>query len=78
MEFAVPNPSPLTTKGARRNEGDIERQVFCGHYAQCLDQAVKRGWDAWTCRRCELRTHATPGLRPRDYAEQRPRGWNDL
>jgi len=30
------------------------RNLFCNFYDNCLDEAVKRGWNSWTCTRCEL------------------------
>jgi len=30
------------------------RNLFCGHYDDCLDEAVVRGWNSWSCARCEL------------------------
>jgi hypothetical protein len=30
------------------------RNLFCGHYDNCLDEAVKKGWNSWSCTRCPL------------------------
>ncbi len=35
------------------NEGG--RNLFCAHYNDCLDHAVKKSWDSWNCSRCALR-----------------------
>ena len=29
-----------------------DRNVFCPHYNQCLDHAVKFGWEYWACLDC--------------------------
>lgn len=31
-----------------------ERDVFCSHYNDCLNCAVKEDWENWTCSRCQL------------------------
>jgi hypothetical protein len=79
MEKAVvPAPTPLIQRGHKPPAGgDQERHVFCVYYQECLGKAVKAGWDAWTCRRCALRIQASQGLKTREFAEQRTRGWND-
>lgn len=33
--------------------GGERRNVYCPAYSRCLDQAVMKGWDDWTCRRCQ-------------------------
>lgn len=43
---SAPNP--------RRRKG--KRNVFCSYYNECLDQAVKRGWDFWDCSDCDYQT----------------------
>jgi hypothetical protein len=30
------------------------RNLFCHYYDACLDEAVKKGWNSWTCTRCAL------------------------
>ena len=30
------------------------RNFSCDHYADCLDEAVKRRWTSWTCAHCPL------------------------
>ena len=76
MEFGVPTPSRLIAK-PKSADGDVERHVFCAHYESCLGQAVRAGWDAWTCRRCALRFSAIQGPSTREFAQRRPRSWND-
>jgi len=39
----------------------VQRLVFCPLYQQCLDVAVRNGWEDFTCRRCPLaRQQAAP------------------
>jgi hypothetical protein len=30
------------------------RNLFCSFYDSCLDEAVRKGWNSWTCARCQL------------------------
>jgi hypothetical protein len=53
---------------------DDERNIFCLHYAGCLDHAVAEGWDNWTCRRCPLLHGAGHKPRAKDFAHDRRRG----
>lgn len=34
-----------------------ERNLFCSHYSNCLDYAIKEGWNSWDCSRCALKYH---------------------
>ena len=33
---------------------EFQRNLFCGHYDDCLDEAVKKGWNSFTCVRCPM------------------------
>ena len=33
------------------------RNVFCPHYDECLDLAIKKGWMAWHCHSCGERSN---------------------
>jgi hypothetical protein len=33
---------------------EAHRNLFCTFYDACLDEAVKRGWNSWTCTRCAM------------------------
>ncbi len=33
---------------------EFQRHLFCNHYDDCLDEAVKKGWNSFTCVRCPL------------------------
>lgn len=30
----------------------VPRRVLCSHYGRCLDLAILRGWQGFTCSRC--------------------------
>ena len=43
------SPSPSKQIG---NPVKVSRRVFCAHYQDCLDLAVTRHWDGFTCESC--------------------------
>jgi hypothetical protein len=53
---AKPFPTELTTpinlEGSRKLSVEAHRNLFCSAYDECLDEAVKRGWNSFTCVRC--------------------------
>jgi hypothetical protein len=53
-------------------DGRIEqhRNLFCGHYETCLDEAVNNRWISWTCGRC-VRLSQSGGGHPRVVAVAR-------
>lgn len=54
----VPNPvelpAPINPEGGLRQSVESHRNLFCANYDGCLDEAVKRGWNSFTCVRCAL------------------------
>lgn len=30
----------------------LRRNVFCGHYDACLDEAIQKGWENFSCSHC--------------------------
>ena len=44
------NPEPSGKHAGVENQ----RNLFCTHYDECLDEAVKKGWNSFTCVRCPL------------------------
>ena len=52
--LAKPSPTELTSPINPDRGVDGHRNLFCNFYDNCLDEAVKRGWNSWTCTRCEL------------------------
>ncbi len=54
-----PNPTELQSAinpeaNGRKQGVELHRKLFCQHYDDCLDEAVMRGWNSWTCARCPL------------------------
>lgn len=46
----VKGPSPSRKKG--------DRNVFCQRYSQCLDVAILKSWEKWSCIDCKFRKQA--------------------
>lgn len=72
-----PNPTELETAinpdaHGRKSGVETHRRLFCPHYDDCLDTAVMRGWNSWTCARCPL-VDASPEVEAglEGYATQR-------
>jgi hypothetical protein len=49
-----PCPTELTAPINPDRGVEGHRNLFCGYYDSCLDEAVNRGWNSWSCARCEL------------------------
>jgi hypothetical protein len=67
-----PYPSELASPINPDRGVEGHRNLFCSYYDACLDQAVKKGWNSWSCTRCELfaiRPDVEEGLET--YATQR-------
>lgn len=45
-------PAPINPEGGRKQSVEMHRNLFCTLYDNCLDEAVKRGWNSFTCIRC--------------------------
>lgn len=45
-------PAPINPEGGRKQSVEMHRNLFCLHYDNCLDEAVKRGWNSFSCVRC--------------------------
>lgn len=72
-----PNPANLPQTinpeaGPKRAGVETHRNLNCYHYDNCLDEAVRRGWQSFTCAKCPLYavTNA-PQLGIEAYATQR-------
>ena len=56
LVLAKPVPTELNTpinlEGSRKLSVESHRNLFCGHYDECLNEAVKKGWNSFTCVRC--------------------------
>lgn len=56
----LPYPTRVPARAAATSgDGAVKRLVFCPLYQQCLDVAVRNGWEDWTCRRCPLAAQQT-------------------
>jgi hypothetical protein len=70
-----PTPTELTTPINPDRGVDGHRNLFCNFYDGCLDEAVKKGWNSWSCTRCGLHAidlHVQGGIE--SYATQRRAG----
>jgi hypothetical protein len=74
--ISTPSPSERAEACAEPRRGD-ERNVFCAYYRECLDHAVRAGWDDWTCERCALKDSKGAVPHARDFATSRPRSLID-
>lgn len=45
-------PAPINPEGGRKQSVELHRNLFCTYYDGCLDEAVKKGWNSFTCLRC--------------------------
>jgi hypothetical protein len=73
--LAKPYPSELTAPINPDRGVEGHRNLFCSYYDGCLDEAVKKGWNSWSCTHCDLfalRPEVEQGLE--DYATQRRLG----
>lgn len=64
------NPEP----SGRSATVESLRNLFCNHYDGCLDEAVKKGWNSFTCVRCPMYTVGNQDLQEQGleaYATQR-------
>jgi hypothetical protein len=52
--LAKPTPTELSTPINPERGVEGHRNLFCSFYHGCLDEAVRRGWNGWTCGRCQL------------------------
>ncbi len=58
--------------GPKRAGVETHRNLNCHHYDNCLDEAVKEGWQSFTCVKCPLyELTAPPELGIEAYATQR-------
>lgn len=71
--LAKPTPTELSAPINPERGVEGHRNLFCSRYHGCLDEAVRRGWNSWTCERCQLfslqPTDGSAGLE--GYATQR-------
>jgi hypothetical protein len=68
----TPCPTPLPCALREEEAVESQRNLFCLHYDGCLHQAVRRGWEGWSCRQCPLRDWHAGKPVAKDYAHSRP------
>ncbi len=56
MDLLSTKPCPTELAAPINPDRGVEghRNLFCSYYDGCLDEAVKKGWNSWSCTRCEL------------------------
>src|SRR5205823_4963980 len=64
-------PCPTPAPQGSTASGAVTRHVFCPHYPQCLDVAVREDWEDWTCSRCPL-ARAQPATSAAALATRQP------
>jgi hypothetical protein len=68
----LPHPTPLLQLIRSEVTVSAHRNLYCVHYDSCLDVAVKRDWDSWTCGACPLfSVHDAPRDFANTYANER-------
>jgi hypothetical protein len=40
----------------------LERHVFCVHYGDCLDYAIRKRWEGFSCEQCECYEDERPDV----------------
>jgi len=70
--LAKPCPMELTTPINPERGLEGQRHLFCTFYDDCLDEAVRRGWNSFGCAHCQLAGQSLePAAGIDDYAQQR-------
>ena len=69
VQLHYPRPSPRSAV-LPIEAVDAHRDIWCRHYDECLDVAVRRDWRSWSCAFCLLRGQAQvkPELRVREHS----------
>ncbi|ATB48317.1 hypothetical protein [Corallococcus macrosporus] len=58
--------------GPKRAGVETHRNLNCHQYDNCLDEAVRRGWQSFTCMKCPMYAQvAPPQMGLEAYATQR-------
>lgn len=71
--FPTDLPQTINPEAGPSKAGVEEhRNLNCHHYDPCLDEAVRKGWQSFTCIKCPLYAlTAAPELGIEAYANQR-------
>lgn len=70
-------PRPTALKAVIKADTDITqfRNVYCRHYAGCIDVVVKKGWASFTCTRCPFyASEQTPRAADQAFNQPADRG----
>ena len=58
--------------GPRRASVETHRNLNCAHYDSCLDEAVRKGWQSFSCIKCPMGALVSaPQIGIEAYATQR-------
>lgn len=73
MPHAKPRPVALPAALKADVAVDEIRNLYCSYYAGCIDVAVKKGWESFTCTKCHY-FKKKDGEQPhvRDFAFNQP------
>jgi hypothetical protein len=75
MNKPCPTDLPQTINpeaGPKRAGVETHRNLNCNYYDNCLDEAVRRGWQSFTCVKCAMNQQvAPPQMGIEQYATQR-------
>ena len=53
----------------KNNKGG--RILFCAHYNDCLDHAVKKAWNSWNCSKCDMKNkYSSPEFQIPAFSEE--------
>jgi hypothetical protein len=69
-----PPPFPIELKALKSCQAELneQRNVFCPQYSGCLNAALARGWEDFSCRECAFFSRDTAPTAAA-YALQQPR-----
>lgn len=48
----MPKRANPTESGVVNRPSQVERKVMCASYQSCLDEAINRQWDGFSCQQC--------------------------
>ncbi len=65
-----PHPSELKVLIHPGQHVDEIRSLFCPVYDACLDEALRQGWNSWSCVGCDMFAHPNARIIDR-YAQRR-------
>jgi hypothetical protein len=52
--IACPHPTKLLKPLELEHMVASDRNLFCDHYMDCLDEAASHNWASWSCAQCSL------------------------